>query len=41
VLSVRGVRHEFHAVEGARHSWVLWRENLAELAQRAFRAETR
>jgi enterochelin esterase family protein len=41
VLSSSGVRHEFHAVEGARHSWVLWRENLAELAQRAFRAGTR
>lgn len=37
-LSAHGIRHEFHAVEGARHSWVLWRENLAELAQRAFRS---
>jgi enterochelin esterase family protein len=37
-LSARGVRHEFHAVEGARHSWVLWRENLAELATRAFKS---
>ena len=36
-LSARGIRHEFHPVEGARHSWVLWRENLVELAQRAFR----
>jgi len=40
-LSARGIRHEFHAVEGARHSWVLWRENLAELAQRAFRQDAR
>jgi enterochelin esterase-like enzyme len=37
MLAAHGIRHEFHPVEGARHSWVLWRDNLAEFAQRAFR----
>jgi enterochelin esterase-like enzyme len=37
VLTAHGVRHEFHPAEGGRHSWVLWRENLAEFMQRAFR----
>jgi enterochelin esterase-like enzyme len=38
VLTARGVKHEFHPAEGARHSWVLWRDNLAEIAQRAFQS---
>jgi len=41
VLTAHGIRHEFHPAEGARHSWVLWRENLAELAQAAFRGNKR
>jgi enterochelin esterase family protein len=36
-LTAHGIRHEFYPAEGARHSWVLWRDNLAEFAQRAFR----
>ena len=37
MLTANGIRHEFHPAEDARHSWVLWRDNLAEFAQRAFR----
>ncbi len=36
-LTKRGVKHEFQASEGARHSWVLWREYLEKLAPRLFR----
>lgn len=37
VLTQHGIKHEFHAAEGARHSWILWRANLAEMAQKLFR----
>ncbi len=37
VLTKSGIKHEYHAAVGGRHSWILWRENLAEMAQRVFR----
>ena len=37
LLTQHGVRHEFHAEEGSRHSWILWRANLEAMAQRLFR----
>jgi enterochelin esterase-like enzyme len=36
-LSQHGIRHEFHPAQGSRHSWILWRDNLEEMAQRLFR----
>jgi enterochelin esterase family protein len=36
-LTQHGIHHEFHPAEGGKHSWILWRANLAELAQRIFR----
>jgi enterochelin esterase-like enzyme len=36
VLTSSGIKHEFHPAEGSRHSWVLWRANLEEMAQRVF-----
>lgn len=37
ILTQHGIRHEFHSAEGSRHSWILWRANLEEMAQRVFR----
>jgi enterochelin esterase-like enzyme len=37
VLTQKGIKHEFHPAEGGRHSWILWRSNLEEMAQRLFR----
>ena len=37
LLTQHGIKHEFHPAEGGRHSWILWRSNLAEMAQRLFR----
>jgi enterochelin esterase-like enzyme len=37
ILTRNGIQHEFHPAEGGRHSWVLWRANLVEMAQRVFR----
>jgi enterochelin esterase-like enzyme len=36
-LTQHSIKHEFHAAEGASHSWILWRANLEEMAQRLFR----
>jgi enterochelin esterase family protein len=36
-LTQHGIHHEFHPAEGGKHSWILWRQNLEELAQRIFR----
>ncbi|HEX3875659.1 MAG TPA: alpha/beta hydrolase-fold protein [Bryobacteraceae bacterium] len=35
-LTQHGIHHEFHPAEGGKHSWILWRQNLEELAQRIF-----
>jgi enterochelin esterase-like enzyme len=35
-LTQHAIHHEFHSAEGGKHSWILWRANLAELAQRIF-----
>jgi enterochelin esterase-like enzyme len=35
-LTKSGVKHEFHATEGGRHSWVLWRDYLEEMAPKLF-----
>ncbi|HKE21411.1 MAG TPA: alpha/beta hydrolase-fold protein [Bryobacteraceae bacterium] len=37
ILSHNGIHHEFHPAEGGRHSWILWRANLEEMAQRIFK----
>jgi enterochelin esterase family protein len=37
ILTQHGIHHEFHPAEGSRHSWILWRANLEEMAQRIFR----
>jgi enterochelin esterase-like enzyme len=37
VLTQHGIKHEFHPAEGGRHSWILWRSNVEEMAQRLFR----
>jgi enterochelin esterase-like enzyme len=36
-LTKQGIKHEFHPTEGGRHSWVLWREYLEEMAPKMFR----
>jgi enterochelin esterase family protein len=36
-LTEHGIKHEFHPAEGGKHSWILWRSNLEEMAQRLFR----
>jgi enterochelin esterase family protein len=35
-LTKNGIKHEFHPSEGGRHSWVLWREYLEEMAPKLF-----
>jgi enterochelin esterase-like enzyme len=35
-LTKSGVKHEFHPTEGGRHSWVLWRGYLEEMAPKLF-----
>ena len=36
-LTKRGVHHEFRPTQDGRHSWVVWREYLAEMAPTLFR----
>jgi enterochelin esterase-like enzyme len=36
-LTAHGIKHEFQRSEGARHSWVLWRQYLEKLAPVLFR----
>jgi enterochelin esterase-like enzyme len=37
VLTQHNIKHEFHPAEDGRHSWILWRANLEEMAPRLFR----
>ncbi|HEX3875662.1 MAG TPA: alpha/beta hydrolase-fold protein [Bryobacteraceae bacterium] len=36
-LTQHGIKHQFHPSEGGRHTWVLWREYLEQMAPMLFR----